>query len=146
MSLAAQCHPERPYHAKNLCKPCYFRKYFQTVTKKDPSYHHKNRERMAAYRRANPEHSREIIRRSALKRNFGITPEDYNRLLKKQSDVCRICNESDHDRRLAVDHDHLTGRIRGLLCKKCNRGIGLFKDDIGLLRAAVSYLDEVHDA
>ena len=79
---------------------------------------------------------------------FGITDEDFNTLLEKQNHKCAICGV-DHDyyrsytqngRRFAVDHNHKTGEIRGLLCDKCNRGIGYFKDSEQLLSCAILYL------
>ena len=59
-----------------------------------------------------------------LRRSFGITAEDYNRTLEFQGGVCAICEEPPKKRRLAVDHDHKTGEIRGLLCWRCNHTLG----------------------
>jgi len=72
---------------------------------------------------------------------FGVTPGEYNRMLKKQSGVCRICEEvCKSGNKLSVDHNHKNGRIRGLLCGKCNRGLGSFNDDYGLMMKAIQYL------
>jgi len=72
---------------------------------------------------------------------FGITPEQYAQLLVEQEHVCAICKGSDSSgRALAVDHDHTTGEIRGLLCSRCNPGLGQFQDDPTLLQAAIDYL------
>jgi hypothetical protein len=77
---------------------------------------------------------------------YGIDEVDYNKLLEEQNGVCAICRlpESAAQKgkllRLAVDHDHKTGRIRGLLCHRCNRGLGLAKDSIELFRNAADYL------
>lgn len=77
-----------------------------------------------------------------LKKNYGITAEEYNLLLEKQGGVCAICAEPcTSGKRLAVDHNHKTNIIRGLLCGKCNRGIGNFLDNTDLLLAAVEYLE-----
>lgn len=66
---------------------------------------------------------------------------EYDALFKKQGGVCAICKlPPDKNRRLAVDHDHKTGRIRGLLHTGCNIGLGCFKDSTKLLRAAILYL------
>ena len=78
-------------------------------------------------------------RRTALKRNFGITEEQYDEMVKSQNGVCAICKRVGA-RRLAVDHCHTTNNVRGLLCHKCNRGIGNFNDSTELLRNAISYL------
>lgn len=94
-------------------------------------------------RRTDPKRVAEIHRRAQLKLRYGITPEQYDELLEQQSCVCAICegtNPSGH--RLAVDHDHITGAVRGLLCHACNAGVGKLRDDPGLLRAAATYLEE----
>lgn len=84
----------------------------------------------------------------SLKRYFGITVEQYFEMHEKQNKVCAICenpekskgSNSQKIRRLAVDHCHTTGKIRGLLCLECNRGLGAFKDSPNLLNKAINYL------
>ena len=74
-----------------------------------------------------------------LKKNFnGFTIEQYNKLLEKQDFCCGICKES---RPLHVDHSHVTGKIRGLLCGSCNRAIGLLQESTKILVEAVEYLN-----
>jgi hypothetical protein len=75
-----------------------------------------------------------------LRRKYGITLEDFSNRLQKQSGVCAICGGLNKDRKLAVDHDHRTKQIRGLLCSSCNLGIGRFKDSPELLIKAAQYL------
>lgn len=88
-----------------------------------------------------------------LRMKFGIGVDDYHAILERQKFGCAICGSPHggvHRRspnpliapiqRLAVDHDHLTGRIRGLLCRKCNTGIGLFDENHDLLAKASEYL------
>lgn len=77
--------------------------------------------------------------RQALRRK-GLTPEDYGAMLAQQSNRCAICANTQAGRRLAVDHCHTTGVVRGLLCSACNIGLGCFKDSIELLNSAVSYI------
>jgi len=90
---------------------------------------------------ADPERSKAIVRKSQLKRWYGLTPEDYDALLEKQNGVCAICKQvCVSGRRLAVDHDHITGKVRGLLCCKCNRGLGNFGDDVSRIKQALEYL------
>lgn len=82
-------------------------------------------------------------RRAHLKRMYGITLEEYNALLKKQDHKCAICKGYESSYRnevLSVDHNHDTGKIRGLLCNTCNRGLGLFKDNEENLINAINYL------
>ena len=68
--------------------------------------------------------------------------EDYTNLSELQDNKCAICKEdaSTNKRRLAVDHCHKTGNVRGLLCGKCNTALGKFKDDIEILQNAINYL------
>lgn len=73
--------------------------------------------------------------------------EDYNNMLESQNYLCAICNrhytEVIHGKkkRLCIDHCHTTGKIRGLLCDKCNRGLGLFCDSYDILMSAINYLN-----
>src|SRR5262249_34843744 len=80
-------------------------------------------------------------RRDNLKRRYGITIDDYNRLFKKQKGRCNICRKKSRRRRLYVDHDHRRKFVRQLLCNPCNIGLGWFKDDARLLRRAAPRLD-----
>ena len=74
---------------------------------------------------------------------YGITLEDYNKLLAVQGGKCAICRKPPKGRvRLHVDHDHKTSLIRGLLCFTCNHGLGSFYDDVTLLSAATRYLNK----
>lgn len=94
-----------------------------------------------AHRAANPAYARE----NNYKVKYGITIADYDRLLEGQGGRCAIttCRTDNPGRwdRFDVDHDHATGLIRGLLCNKCNRGIGSLGDDIAGLTAALNYLN-----
>jgi Autographiviridae endonuclease VII len=73
---------------------------------------------------------------------YGMTIADYDALLARQNGVCRICKRKPEGRKLAVDHCHVTGMIRGLLCSDCNLGVGNFKDNPVWMRAAGDYMDE----
>ncbi len=83
--------------------------------------------------------------RYILKR-FGLSPEEYQLLLEKQDGRCAICDrtpeEVDDGRMLAVDHDHETGEIRGLLCRPCNTGIGQLGDNPARIKRALDYLEK----
>lgn len=96
------------------------------------------RVKKAAYR-AMQKH-KDKRRDTILKQTFGISLEDYNIMLSNQGGVCFICHDIDPVRSLAVDHCHTTGKIRGLLCRDCNQGIGKFADDITRLKRAIKYL------
>lgn len=76
------------------------------------------------------------------RRRYGLEPEQYQLMVEEQSGVCAICKQPNPDgKRLSVDHDHETRRVRGLLCSGCNNGLGRFKDDSTLLRHAAAYLE-----
>ena len=89
---------------------------------------------------------KESSRRTKLKQRFGISVEDYNILLDSQNYSCKICKEKESylGHRLSVDHCHTTGKIRGLLCKSCNLGLGNFRDRIDLLEEAKNYLTNAY--
>ena len=87
--------------------------------------------------------NKDKIRECELKRKYNITALEYDRLLIKQNGVCAICYNPDlitHNR-LAVDHNHLTGKVRGLLCFRCNTTLGQMQDNPTLLRNAAAYLE-----
>jgi hypothetical protein len=80
------------------------------------------------------------------KKLYGITPQEFIELLKKQNGVCAICFKSCTAKKsLGVDHNHQTGKIRGLLCHNCNIGIGNLKDDIFLLQRAIEYIKKAEE-
>lgn len=84
------------------------------------------------------------------KKKYGITFEDYDFMFKSQNGLCAICKNpssridkrTNKTQRLHVDHCHVTKKVRGLLCTKCNQGIGYFNDNILLLESCVKYLHE----
>jgi Recombination endonuclease VII len=78
-------------------------------------------------------------RRKRQLRDYGITLEDYDALLAKQNGVCAICKKKS-DRTLCVDHCHSTGVVRGLLCLKCNTGLGCYDDNPSFMLIAIEYL------
>jgi len=73
----------------------------------------------------------------------GITKEQYDIVFEAQEGVCAICKKPSKDQQsLAMDHNHKTNEFRGLLCKECNRALGLLGDNIGILENATNYLKE----
>lgn len=110
----------------------------------DPEF----REKTKAQARENGRRHPHTKRNGRLKAAFGITLEDYDRMLASQNGCCAICgiaemhvNHPRARRNFYVDHDHKTGKVRGLLCQNCNFGIGHFRDSSELLRTAAAYLD-----
>ena len=76
-------------------------------------------------------------------KKFGMTVEEHNNMLLIQNGVCKICGGIGQ-RELAIDHNHVTKKVRALLCTRCNIGLGYFKDNPELLKKAASYL-ELHN-
>lgn len=105
------------------------------------------RVRSAGYRRADPERFAKEVRAYTLRTKFGLSLENFDALLVEQGGLCAICRRPETHARggrawpLSVDHDHVTGKVRGLLCNNCNRGLGLLSDDPLLTRAATAYLE-----
>ncbi len=75
-----------------------------------------------------------------IKSLYGLSPEKFMIMWTNQNGVCAICSERMDPP--CVDHDHETGHVRKLLCRKCNTGLGMFKDDIRLLAGAIVYLQD----
>lgn len=76
-------------------------------------------------------------------RRYGITMQEYRRLWLKQKGVCAVCHQperTERNRLLTIDHDHVSGHVRGLLCSQCNRAIGLLQDDPKVIAAAAAYV------
>jgi len=113
------------------------------VKRQRKKYWKKNRKELikksTAYAKRNPD---KAMKYNLKKYNIGI--DEYNKLFQRQGGRCAICekHQSEINYRLSVDHNHLTGEIRGLLCKECNWAIGQLGADNGveLLKRAVSYL------
>ena len=113
----------RPCGVRSICKDCY--KQYPRELKRSEGY----------------------TRNYDLQRSYSITTAGYNELLESQGGKCKICGVpqntlTGHKKNLCVDHDHNTGKIRGIICDKCNRGIGLLNDSEETLRAALSYLEQ----
>lgn len=161
----ADCCPDQKHFAKGLCRRCYKRaqnhlphakasraKYRKTpkgklaemryVESADP-----DRKKMRMRSRVSYEKNRAKlleptrVRAGNLKK-YGITIADYERMLAEQGGVCAICRSKDPGPKgtFHIDHCHTTGRVRGLLCTRCNPGLGYFQDDPELLSSAISYL------
>jgi len=108
-------------------------------------YFQENKERILL-RRKNSPISREKSRQYNFKYSYGVTLEEYEIRLQNQDYKCLIC-ESVHDpssphKRLYIDHDHVSGKVRGLLCQRCNSALGLLDDSRKLIQKAMEYLSE----
>lgn len=102
----------------------------------------------AAYQREWRNRNPDKTKNNELKKRFGLTLADYEALVVKQEGLCAICKQPEYTkdkdggpRSMPVDHCHVTGQIRGLLCTPCNRALGMFKDNVGNLQAAIDYIE-----
>ena len=126
----------RPSGRNRRCKDCRNARNRAHVAR-DPQ---RRRETSDRWRAANPD--RYVAAQRAYKlRLYGLTTAQYDDLMERQGGRCAICRRAETGGwDLAVDHDHSTGRVRGLLCRRCNVGIGLMRDDPAVLAAAAAYL------
>lgn len=136
-STAQRADKNRPWGADNF----YWREPILSPEKRaDRKAYMREWSRLA--REANPDYHKSAY----LKRNYGITIDQYNHMLSCQNGCCAICGRAEANEikgkvvALAVDHCHKTGAIRALLCSNCNRALGLFNDDPELLAKARSYV------
>ena len=88
------------------------------------------------------ENNKERHVHNALLRKYGVTLDQYNLLRAQQDFRCAVCNdhEADVGKKMFVDHDHVTGKIRKLLCTKCNVGIGMLRDSPDIMERAAKYI------
>lgn len=123
----------------------------QREKSKDPAYRARKARQAREWAKANPERARETARRGWARRKYGLTLEEVDAILLRGCAVCgshegrvvgrRGAMPAMPRERLCLDHDHANGKVRDALCHSCNSGLGLFKDDPALLRAAAEYLE-----
>jgi hypothetical protein len=146
----------KPNGVRKQCNDC--RKIYRKKAHKDNpkikrrqarNWVNKNRDKVNEEARRRRSENRKRYKGYTLKRDFGITLIQYEKMLNEQGGLCKLCNrpetakhQSGHTKELAVDHDHVTKNIRGLLCWVCNTGIGKLQDDPVLLRKAANYIEK----
>jgi hypothetical protein len=151
MKICSHCKKEKEYNEfskdkskkdgyRYLCKICVSilskeqRKiYYKTNKEKYKDYYIKNKHEFLKKYRKNS-------RKLRLPKKYNITIDEYELLYNNQNGCCKICGLKLEI--LCIDHNHTTGRVRGLLCGKCNSGIGFFNDNPDLLKNAAKYLKE----
>jgi hypothetical protein len=111
---------------KSRCNSCLYKEHKKWVED--------NPERVKEYRNKD---SWTLVKRC---KRRGITPEELIDTYERQEECCAICHKQIEINDSAIDHNHLTGEFRGILCKKCNRGLGLFEDSPYILENALDYL------
>lgn len=130
--------PQKGKGLRRRCRLCHA-EYYRNYVKDN---HEKVKATRKKYRLANPERTKRWRRNNCLKQ-YGLTQETFDDMLKAQGGVCAICGSADPRKKgcsFAVDHDHNTGAVRGLLCAHCNRGLGLFGESQSTLEKAAMYL------
>ncbi len=141
--LCSRCLEEKPrseYYIdrrgtpRGRCKACCSHVYKSKYQQDTGKYKRRSEE----YRKKNPERYHQCNRDLALRRNYGITLEQYDLMYHEQEGACGLCGREDP--KLMVDHCHDTNKIRGLLCRSCNTGLGSLGDDIPGLERAIMYL------
>lgn len=112
------------------CRAAYTLDYRRRTGYKAPNWGHK------------PGSQAETFRRWKISKRYGISVEQYDQMIADQGGVCAICKKppTEYKYRLCVDHCHVTGRVRGVLCVACNTAIGLLGDNIGGVLSALQYL------
>lgn len=108
-------------------------------------YAEANKDDIAAKKKAryyrDKEKNKDKFRHFRYKRKYGITVEEFTRIANQQDNLCKLCRSpSGGKKRLCVDHDHVTGRFRGLLCIQCNVALGKLGDSVEGLERAIMYL------
>lgn len=129
----------REWRKKNRAKVRDYEK--RSLAKTDPD----RKMRRAAYARADAKRAaRRVgkpVRAIWLKYRYGITHDDYDKMLQKQGGACAICRKPPSGRAyLSVDHCHATSKVRGLLCRQCNCALGNVREDLAVLRRLAAYI------
>ena len=123
----------------------YDKAYYKANKGKWAAYCEANKGKMAAYQKAyyKANKNKKIVDavNRHLRNKYGITPAEKQKMVEEQNGLCLICHKPlGTGKGVHIDHDHDTGRVRGVLCTNCNSALGLMKDDPGTLQNAIQYL------
>ena len=124
---------QKKYCKKNKKRIAEYSKRYNLINKEKVAKRRKNTRQTPEAKRANLS--------SSLLRKYGITIKERNRMITKQGGKCLICGRILNDKNTHIDHDHKTGKVRGVLCGFCNRGLGCFFDNSIFMRNAASYIE-----
>jgi hypothetical protein len=134
------------------CRPCHAEANRLRALKHPEKVKQENRAKSQRWRdRKSPDEKREYALRgnmSKMLREMGLSREQYGQMVVDQNNRCAICGDPPNGKRfqrLAVDHCHSSGKVRGLLCASCNLSIGHFDDDVSRLQKAIDYLNKHKD-
>jgi ribosomal protein L40E len=150
MKVCTKCGEEKPlfeFHKHKIakdglayvcrsCKSAVDKTYRQSAENADNA-----KNRATKWNRENEERRKLIIQKDNYKRRYGLTSEQKQQLVDGQDGKCAICaNDLKDTHDVCVDHNHTTGAIRAILCRKCNLGIGHLQDSIKIVESALEYL------
>lgn len=138
--IGVPCRNGHPYERdqENKCAACrreWLVKNIERVRMRQARWRAKNRDAVRSYHRG-----WERARGSSRWKKFGVTLAEFNQMFLVQESKCAVCHTA-AAKKWNLDHDHVTGRARGILCTTCNLGIGQMRDSADLCRAAAAYLD-----
>lgn len=151
-----QCSCIAPYYAKGLCRKCYEKQLLLL----NPQYKEKQKENSKNWSIENKEKKNEYDRQrrkrvkvdpdkkyySSIFRKFGITEQEYKNLVQESNNCCNICDRPPYKgKRLHLDHDHKTGKIRGLLCARCNWYLHTVENGDNILEKIKNYLNRSNE-
>lgn len=122
------------------CKSCEIEKKKAWIARNPEKHAIAMKHGKEKYNKKYPERVAAQSRNTKLKKKYAIEGRDYSEMMSKQNGVCAICFKKEHGRHMAIDHDHSSGCVRGILCSKCNTGIGGFRDSVDVLERALQYL------
>lgn len=123
------------------CGKCSVSKPIEDFNKAKNGLHGRQRycrDCQSTYYKINKDRVLEQTRRSKPRIKYGMTDEEVKEFRRRNAGLCEVCHEEPASH---IDHDHLTGKVRGHLCRGCNLGLGFFKDKTARLRAAAEYLE-----
>jgi len=131
---------EKYYQEHKVERNKYHKKYREEHKEEKQLYQKNNKKEIKEYMKKYSQKHKEERLNYILQYRYGITIKQYNQILRNQKGVCAICGNLPLNKGLGIDHNHITKKIRGLLCGKCNRGLGNFNDNKDLLLKAIKYL------
>ena len=140
--VPSKCHPDKWEMAIGLCQNCYAKHLRDTRPDYKERQKKKNREYHARLRKENPDKYSANQRNRILKHRYGITQEEYESRLMSQGFACAICRkpESEIPKRMYVDHDHTSGKARGILCPGCNTAVGVVEKGTDFIASLYEYI------
>jgi DNA mismatch repair ATPase MutL len=141
---------KKQYEANKDAKKRKSREYYEAnkekSRKKRKDWNDANRDKMNEYNKAYREKNHDKSRHRTVKYKYGLTSSEYDSLVEQSGGTCPICGilfdwiDRHKANRPCVDHCHESGKIRGLICGKCNAALGMFYDDISILEKAIQWL------